>query len=36
VGLGLLWLATSVDDHTLLGQVPILYALVVAAVADGY
>jgi rod shape determining protein RodA len=30
VGLGLMWIATSVDYHTLLGQVPILYVLSVA------
>jgi rod shape determining protein RodA len=27
IGLGLMWLTTSVDYHTLLGQVPILYTL---------
>lgn len=31
LGLGLLWLAASVDYHTLLGQVPILYTFTVAA-----
>ena len=39
VGLGLMWLTTSVDYHTLLGQVPILYSLsivgLVATVAVG-
>ncbi len=30
IGLGLMWIATSVDYHTLLGQVPILYVLSVA------
>ncbi len=27
IGLGLMWITTSVDYHTLLGQVPILYTL---------
>jgi rod shape determining protein RodA len=27
IGLGLMWITTSVDYHTLLGQVPILYSL---------
>jgi rod shape determining protein RodA len=31
LGLALLWLAASVDYHTLLGQVPVLYGLTVAA-----
>lgn len=39
VGLGLMWITTSVDYHTLLGQVPILYALsvvgLIATVAVG-
>ena len=39
VGLGLMWLTTSVDYHTLLGQVPILYTLsvigLIATVAVG-
>jgi rod shape determining protein RodA len=39
IGLGLMWIATSVDYHTLLGQVPILYTLsvigLVATVAIG-
>ena len=39
IGLGLMWIATSVDYHTLLGQVPILYVLsvvgLVATVAVG-
>jgi rod shape determining protein RodA len=30
IGLGLMWIASSVDYHTLLGQVPILYVLSVA------
>jgi rod shape determining protein RodA len=30
IGLGLMWFTMSVDYHTLLGQVPILYALSVA------
>jgi rod shape determining protein RodA len=30
VGLGLMWITTSVDYHTLMGQVPILYTLSVA------
>ena len=29
VGLGIMWLAASIDYHTLLGQVPILYALAI-------
>ena len=39
IGLGLMWIATSVDYHTLLGQVPILYTLsvigLIATVAIG-
>jgi rod shape determining protein RodA len=39
IGLGLMWIATSVDYHTLLGQVPILYVLsvvgLVATIAVG-
>ena len=39
IGLGLMWLTTSVDYHTLLGQVPILYSLsvlgLIATVAIG-
>jgi rod shape determining protein RodA len=39
IGLGLMWITTSVDYHTLLGQVPILYTLsvigLIATVAVG-
>jgi rod shape determining protein RodA len=39
IGLGLMWITTSVDYHTLLGQVPILYSLsvigLIATVAVG-
>jgi rod shape determining protein RodA len=39
IGLGLMWIATSVDYHTLMGQVPILYTLsvigLIATVAIG-
>jgi rod shape determining protein RodA len=31
VALGLMWLVTSIDYHTLLGQIPLLYALSVTA-----
>src|SRR6266852_1084004 len=31
VGLGIMWVATSIDYHTLLGQVPLLYALSIGA-----
>ena len=31
LGLGLMWLATTVDYHTVLGQVPLLYTVCVAA-----
>lgn len=31
VALGLMWLVTSVDYHTLLGQIPLLYSLSLAA-----
>jgi rod shape determining protein RodA len=31
MGLGLMWLAVSIDYHTLLGQVPLLYALSLSA-----
>jgi rod shape determining protein RodA len=31
IGLGIMWLLTSVDYHTLLGQVPILYTLSIVA-----
>jgi rod shape determining protein RodA len=31
VGLGLMWIAMSIDYHTLLGQVPILYCVAIGA-----
>ncbi|HTS77610.1 MAG TPA: rod shape-determining protein RodA [Bryobacteraceae bacterium] len=31
IGLGLMWIVTSIDYHTLLGQVPILYCLSIGA-----
>ena len=31
IGLGLLWVVTSIDYHTLLGQVPLLYCVSIAA-----
>jgi|SRR5579871_3305108 len=31
IALGLMWIATSIDYHTLLGQVPILYTVSIAA-----
>jgi len=31
IGLGLLWVITSIDYHTLLGQVPLLYCISIAA-----
>ncbi len=31
VGLGLMWIVTSIDYHTLLGQVPILYGVSIGA-----
>ena len=31
IGLGIMWVITSIDYHTLLGQVPVLYALSIAA-----
>ena len=31
VGIGIMWVASSIDYHTLLAQVPILYALAIAA-----
>ncbi len=31
IGLGLLWVITSIDYHTLLGQVPLLYCVSIAA-----
>ena len=34
IGLGLMWLTTSVDYHTLLGQVPILYTLSVIGLIE--
>lgn len=35
-GLILMWLATQIDYHTLMGQVPVLYALTVALLAGTY
>jgi rod shape determining protein RodA len=32
VGLGLMWVVTSIDYHTLLGQVPILYCVAIGAI----
>ena len=31
VALGLMWLVTSVDYHTVLGQIPLLYGLSIAS-----
>jgi len=31
VAIGMMWVASSIDYHTLLGQVPILYGLAIAA-----
>jgi rod shape determining protein RodA len=31
IGIGIMWVITSIDYHTLLGQVPILYALSIVA-----
>ncbi len=31
IGLGLMWVVTSIDYHTLLGQVPLLYSISIAA-----
>ena len=31
VAIGIMWVASSIDYHTLLGQVPILYGLSIAA-----
>jgi rod shape determining protein RodA len=36
VAIGMMWIASSVDYHTLLGQVPILYGLSIAALVATY
>jgi rod shape determining protein RodA len=36
VGLGLMWVMTSIDYHTLLGQVPLLYCLSIGALLLTY
>ena len=31
IGIGIMWIVTSIDYHTLLGQVPVLYVLSIVA-----
>src|SRR5215813_1361388 len=31
IGIGIMWVVTSIDYHTLLGQVPVLYVLSIVA-----